>query len=119
MVDKLFSKLKSPEVDRGVHVKAENPIDPHSLALVSRPRTNANMSSKHFSLSCLMSMQDEEFEVSSKEDLALLSRRFKRMYTNQKNTWSSLGMCYQCGKHVHFIAECPEAMRSIPSTSTV
>jgi hypothetical protein len=32
------------------------------------------------------------------------------MYTNRKNAWRSSGMCYRCGKHRHFIAECPEAM---------
>jgi hypothetical protein len=46
-VDELFSKLKSSEVDRGVHAKIENPTDPHSLALVSGSRTNANMSLSH------------------------------------------------------------------------
>jgi hypothetical protein len=34
-VDELFSKLKSSEVDCGVHAKIENPTNPHSLALVS------------------------------------------------------------------------------------
>jgi hypothetical protein len=45
-VDELFSKLKPSEVDRGVRGKIKNLTDPHSLALVSRPRTNANLSSK-------------------------------------------------------------------------
>jgi hypothetical protein len=54
-VEELFSKLKSSEVDRGVRAKIENPTDPHSLALVSGTRTNAKMSSRHFS------MPDEEF----------------------------------------------------------
>jgi hypothetical protein len=49
MVDELFSKLKSSEVDRGVRAKIENPTDPHSLALVFGSRTNANMSSRQFS----------------------------------------------------------------------
>jgi hypothetical protein len=44
--DELFSKLKSSEVDRGVRDKIENPDDPHSLALVSGYRTNANPSSR-------------------------------------------------------------------------
>jgi hypothetical protein len=55
-------------------------------------------------------MPDEEFDVLGEEDLALLSRRFECMYTNWKNARRSSGMCYQCGKHEHFIAECPEAM---------
>jgi hypothetical protein len=109
-VDELFSKLKSSEVDRGVRAKIENPTDPHSVALVSGSRTNANMSSRQFSLSCLVSMPDEDFDMLGEEDLALLSRRFERMYTNRKNARRSSGMCYRCGKHRHFIAECPEAM---------
>jgi hypothetical protein len=56
MVDELFSKLKSSEVDRGVPANIENPTDPHSLALVSGSRTNANMSWRHFFvLSCIHS----------------------------------------------------------------
>jgi hypothetical protein len=114
MVDELFSKLKSFEVDRRVRAKIENPTDPHSVALVSGSRTNANMSSRHFSLSCLVSMPDEEFDVLGEEDLALLSRRFECMYTNQKNARRSSGMCYRCGKHEHFIAECLETMEVKP-----
>jgi hypothetical protein len=51
MVAELFSKPKSFEVDCGVRAKIKNPTDPHSLALVSGSRTNANMSTRHFSLS--------------------------------------------------------------------
>jgi hypothetical protein len=99
-VDELFSKLKSSEVDRGVRAKIENPTDPHSLALVSGSRTNANMSSRQFSLPFLVSMPDEEFDVLGEEDLALLSRRFERMYMNQKNAWRSSGMCCSAGSTV-------------------
>jgi DNA replication protein DnaC len=44
IVDELFSKLKSSEVDHGVHAKIESLTDAHSLALIPRSRTNANMS---------------------------------------------------------------------------
>jgi hypothetical protein len=74
VVDELFSKLKSSEVDRGVRAKIKNPTDPHCLALVSGSRTNVNMSSRHFSLSFLVSMPDEEVDVLGEEDPVLLSR---------------------------------------------
>jgi hypothetical protein len=118
-IEELFSKLKSSEVDRGVRAKIENPTDPHSLALVSGSRTNANMSSRQFSLSFLVSMPDEKFNVLSEEDLALLSRQFERMYTNRKNARRSSGMCYRCGKHGHFMPSAQKPWRSSPSTSTV
>jgi hypothetical protein len=109
-VDELFSKLKAPEVDRGVREKIEKPTYPHSLALVSGSRTNSNMSSRHFSLSRLMSMPDEEFDMLGEEDFALLSRWFECTYTKRKNAQRSSSMCYQRGKHSYFIAECSEAM---------
>jgi hypothetical protein len=103
-VDELFSKLKSSEVYRGVCAWIKNPTDAHSLALVSGSRTNTNIYSRHFSLSCLVSMPDEEFDMLCEEDLTLLSTQFERMYTNQKNTRRSSSMCYRCGKHGQFIA---------------
>jgi hypothetical protein len=76
------------------------------------------MSSRHVSLSYVVFMPDEEFDVLGEEDLALLSRQFEHMYKNQKNARRSSGMCCRCGKHGHFIIECPEAME-VTSTSTI
>jgi hypothetical protein len=47
---------------------------------------------------------NEEFDMLDDEDLALLSRRFERMYTNWKNAQRNSDMCYRCRKHGHFIA---------------
>jgi hypothetical protein len=86
-VNERFSKLKSAEVDRGMTAKIEGPTDSHSLALVggSNGKANTNSSTRMFSLSSLMSMPDEEFGVLGEDELALLTRRFKRLHENQVN----------------------------------
>jgi hypothetical protein len=83
-VNELFSKLKSVEVDRGMTAKLEGPTDSHSLALVggSKGKANTNPSTRMFSLSSLMSMPDEEFDVLGEDELALLTRRFERLHEN-------------------------------------
>jgi hypothetical protein len=57
-MNELFSKLKSVEVDRGMTAKIEGPTYSHSLALIggSKGKSNANPSTKMFSLSSLMSL---------------------------------------------------------------
>ena len=78
LVDELFSKLKSSEVDRKLRANVEILTNSHSLALMtgSGSGSSANLSSRHFALSTLVSIPDEEFEVLSEKDLALLTRRF-------------------------------------------
>jgi hypothetical protein len=81
-VNELFSKLKSAEVDRGMTTKIEGPTDCHSLALIgcSKGKSNANPSTKMFSLSSLMSVPDEEFDVLGVDERVLLTRRFERFH---------------------------------------
>jgi hypothetical protein len=64
-VNELFSRLKSAKVDRGMTAKIEGPIDSHSLTLIGglKGKSNANPSTRMFSLSSLMSLPDEEFDV--------------------------------------------------------
>jgi hypothetical protein len=84
-VNELFSKLKSAEVDRGMSAKLEGPTDSHSLALVggSKRKANTNPYTRMFSLSSLMSMPDEEFDVLGEDEPALLTRRFERLHEEQ------------------------------------
>jgi hypothetical protein len=81
-VNKLFSKLKSAEVDQGMTSKIEGPTDSHSLALIggSKGKDNANTSTRMFSLSSLMSVLDEEFDVLGEDELALLTWQFERLH---------------------------------------
>jgi hypothetical protein len=113
-VNELFSKLKSAEVDRGMTAKLEGPTDSHSLALIggSKGKANTNPSTRMFSLSSLMSMPDEEFDVLGEDELALLTRRFERLHENRVNMRRKTRTCFQCGKPGHFVADCPEKVEN-------
>jgi hypothetical protein len=109
-MNELFSKLKSAEVDRGMTAKIEGPTNSHSLALIggSKGKSNANPSTRMFSLSSLMSVPDEEFDVLGEDELALLTRWFERLHDNQVNIRRNTRTCFQCGKPGHFGTDCPE-----------
>jgi hypothetical protein len=113
-VNELFLKLKSAEVDRGMTAKIEGPTDSHSLALVggSKGKANTNPSTRMFSLSSLMSMPDEEFDVLGEDELALLTRRFERLHKNRVNMRRNTRTCFPCGKPGHFVADCPEKVEN-------
>jgi hypothetical protein len=113
-VNELFSKLKLTKVDRGMTAKIEGPANSHSLALIggSKGKANANPSTRMFSLSLLMSMPDEEFDVLGEDELALLTRRFERLHENRVNMRRNTRTCFQCGKPGHFVAYCPEKVEN-------
>jgi hypothetical protein len=113
-VNELFSKLKSAEVDRGMTAKLEGPTDSHSLAIVggSKGKANTNPSIRMFSLSSLMSMPNEEFDMLGEDELALLTMRFERLHENRVNMRRNTRTCFQCGKLGHFIAGCPKKVEN-------
>jgi hypothetical protein len=95
-VNELFSKLKSAKVDRGMTGKIEGTTDSHSLSLIggSKGKSNANPSTRMFSLSSLMSMPDEEFDMLGEDELALLTRRFERLHENPVNMKGNTKTCF-------------------------
>jgi hypothetical protein len=113
-VNELFSKLQSAEVDRGLIAKIEGLTDSHSLALISgsKGKANANPSTRMFSLSSLMSMSDEVFDVLGEDELALLTRRLERLHENQVNMRRNTRTCFQCSKPGHFVTDCPEKVKN-------
>jgi hypothetical protein len=78
-MNELFSKLKWAEVYRGMTAKIEGLTDSQSLALIggSKGKSNSNPSTRMFSLSSVMTMPDEEFDVLGEDELALLTTRFE------------------------------------------
>jgi hypothetical protein len=113
-VNELFPKLKSVEVDRGMTAKIEGLTDSHSFTLVGglKGKSNANPSTRMFSLSSLMSLPDEKFDVLGEDDLALLTRWLERMHENRVNTRRNTRTCFQCDKPGHFVADCPEKVEN-------
>jgi hypothetical protein len=113
-VNELFSKLKSAKVDRGMTAKIEGPTDSHSLALIggSKGKANADPFTRMFSLSSLMSMPDDEFDVLGEDELAMLPRRFERLHENRVNMRRNTRTCFQCGKPRHFVADCSEKVEN-------
>jgi hypothetical protein len=106
----MFLKLKSAEVDWGMTAKIEGPTDSHSLTLIggSKGKSNANPSTRMFSLSSLMTLPDVEFDVLGEDELALLTRRFERMHEN----WVNTRTCFQFGKLGHFVTDCPGKVKN-------
>jgi hypothetical protein len=111
MVDELFSKLKLVEVDRAVTAKLEGPTDSHSLTLIGGSG-DTNRSSRMYSLSSLMSLPDEEFDMLGADELALLTMRFERMHENRVNTRRNTRTWFQCGKPGRFVANYPKKMEN-------
>jgi hypothetical protein len=113
-MNEMFSKLKSTEVDRGMIANIECLTDSHSLSLIdgSNRKSNTNSSIRMFSLSALITLPDEEFEVLGEDELALLTRRFERMHENRVNTRRNTRTCFQCGKLGRFVVDCLEKVEN-------
>jgi hypothetical protein len=57
-------------------------------------KSNSNTSSRMYSLSSLMSLLDDEFDVLGEDELALLTRWFERLHENRVNTRRTAWTCF-------------------------
>jgi hypothetical protein len=57
-------------------------------------------------------MPDEEFDVLGEDELALLTKRFKRLHDNRVKMRRNTRTCFQCGKPGHFVADCPKKVEN-------
>jgi hypothetical protein len=118
--DALFSKLKSHELSKQSRPNYDNALPSSSRALMSKSSANddnaclvANPShgrnSLEFALSSLVSASDEQMEAIPNEELALLTKKFKRFYNNRKERRGGRTRgCFECGDMNHYIADCPK-----------
>jgi hypothetical protein len=57
-------------------------------------------------------MPDEDFDVLGEDELALLTRQFKRLHENRVNMRRNTRTCFQCGKPGHFVTDYPEKVEN-------
>jgi hypothetical protein len=112
IVDELFSKLKSTEIDYQTQAKLENPSAP-TMALVSGNGSSSlvNPSQMSFALSSLVSVTEEQLESLGDDELALIINRFSRFLNNRLNCQHGGGPkegCYGCGDPDHFVTHYPK-----------
>jgi hypothetical protein len=116
MVDELFSKLKSTEIDYQTQAKIKNPSAP-TMTLVSGNGSSSlvNPSQMSFALSFLVSISEEQLEALGDDELALVISRFSRFHNNHLNRWRGRGPkegCYGYGDPNHFVVHCPKKNKS-------
>jgi hypothetical protein len=84
IMDELFSKLKSTEIDHQIRSKIKNPGAP-TIALVSGGGSSSNPSPAMFSLSSLLTITEEQVESLEDDELGLMASRFTRFHNNRQN----------------------------------
>jgi hypothetical protein len=50
--------------------------------------------------------------VLGEDELALLMRQFERLHENRVNMRRNTRTCFQCGKPIHFVADCPKKVEN-------
>ena len=118
--DALFSKLKSHELSKKSRPYHDNDMPSSSRALVSKSHIGdddncfaANpshgKSSWEMALSSFIAATDKQIETILDDELALLARKFKRVYKYKKERRGGRSRgCFECGDVNHFIADCPK-----------
>jgi hypothetical protein len=112
--EKLFSKLKSHELSRKVHLNHD--ISFTSKVLITSAHvgghdakpTNVVSSSLEFVLSSLAAASDEQYESTPDDEIAWLVRKLCALHKFRKERRRSPRGFFECGDTTHFTADYPK-----------
>jgi hypothetical protein len=107
IVDELFSKLKSTEIDHQTRAKIENPGAP-TMTLFFGGGSTSNPSPAMFALSSLLTITEEQVESLRDEELELVAIQFTWFHNNLQSCrcGRSKDGCFNCSDPDHFVTSC-------------
>jgi hypothetical protein len=113
--EKLFSKLKSQELSRKGRPNHNASLTSKTFVTstrvgghVANPTNATDSSALEFVLSSLCAASDEQYEIISDNEIALLVRKFRALHMFRKERKRSPRGCFGCGDTTHFITDCPK-----------
>jgi hypothetical protein len=114
-IEKLFNKLKSPELSRKGHLNHDASLTSKTFVTntrvgghVANPTNTTDSSALEFAFASFCAVSDEQYESIPDDEIAQLARKFRALHRFCKERRRSPRGCFECGDTTHFIADCPK-----------